>query len=167
MGTHLKLSERWFLAPEFKPLSQKGVNDIPFATDIPSSLNATVIRSDLNLNYIDIPVLLQYRMPNNFYFSAGPQISFLTTAQQKTDLSLNDNTLITVDENVMGSFNSIDVSFPAEIGYAIRSERAKDVDIRLRYTHGFMDVFTESSPYSANNSTIQFFLTFPFVGDGE
>ncbi|MCZ6520034.1 MAG: hypothetical protein O6848_00880, partial [Bacteroidetes bacterium] len=65
-------------------------------------------------------------------------------------------------------FESIDFSFPLEIGYAFKNPRGgKGMDIRVRYSYGFNEVFDSSVNQSANLSTFQFILAFPFVERSE
>ena len=164
LGTHLMLSERWYLAPEFKPLSPRGATDLENPIEVPAELNVKDSKSDLTLSYIDVPVLVQHRFPNGFYISAGPQISFLTGAKQQTEFELDTGTMIDVEEDVKKYFNNIDYSFPVEIAYALKDKRGgKGLDIRARYSYGFNDLFDDVEGASANASVFQFILTFPFV----
>ena len=57
LGTHLKLSDNFFLAPEFKPLSSKGVSDVQNPITIPEEYIGSETMSDIKLNYIEIPIL--------------------------------------------------------------------------------------------------------------
>ena len=40
----------------------------------------------LNLNYINLPLMLQYNNPGGFYAEVGPQIGFLMSAKAKYDI---------------------------------------------------------------------------------
>ena len=40
-----------------------------------------------NLNYINLPLMLQYNNPGGFYAEAGPQIGFLMSAKAKYEIS--------------------------------------------------------------------------------
>ncbi|HWR99959.1 MAG TPA: hypothetical protein VN249_05050, partial [Prolixibacteraceae bacterium] len=59
MGTFIKLSDKWALTPEFKPLSQRGARKVKPILEYPGIAEAEY---KLRLNYIDFPVLLQYRI---------------------------------------------------------------------------------------------------------
>ena len=168
LGTHLKLSDNWYLAPEFKPVSTKGAGKVSNPIVLPDEYKDSESESDIKLNYLEIPVLGQYRMDNGLYFSAGPQISFRLSAKQFTSLTLPSGALVDVEQDLKDQFKSIDYSFPFEIGYALSQARGgKGVDIRLRYTHGLGEVFEESTGLSANHSTFQLFLSFPFIENGD
>ena len=164
LGTHIKINDRWHLAPEIKFLSRKGARDVSNPIKLADEFEGSETDSRIRLNYFEIPVLLQYKFENGLYFSAGPQISFLSEALQKTEIILADETMVDVEQDLKDDFQNIDFSFPVEVAYGIKSIRGgKGMDLRLRYTHGFNELFEESTSFSANNSTVQFILTFPFV----
>ena len=164
LGTHIKLNERWHLAPEIKFLSKKGVKDADVPITIPAEFQDSETTSRIVLNYIDFPILAQYKFENGLYFSAGPQISFLTDAKQETDVILADGTTVDVVQDLKDRFMDIDYSFPVEVAYGIKSVRGgKGIDFRLRYTYGLNEVFESNTALSANHSNVQFIITLPFV----
>ncbi|MDH3710182.1 MAG: PorT family protein [Cyclobacteriaceae bacterium] len=164
LGTHIKINDRWYLAPEFKPLSPKGARDVANPIDLDEQFEVDETNSKIKLNYIEVPLLVQYRLPAGWYFSAGPQLSFLTSAKQETEIILTSGTLVDVEQDLKDNFKSFDWSIPVEVGYAFKEKRGgKGIDLRLRYTYGFNDVFESGTDLSANHSTFQFILTFPFV----
>ena len=168
LGTHLKLSDRWFFAPEFKPLSSKGAGDVTNPIDLPEEYRESETLSDIKLNYIEVPLLMQHRFPSGLYFSAGPQISFRTSAKQKTNITLPSGTIVDVEQDLKDNFKGTDFSVPVEVGYALSNARSgKGMDIRLRYTHGLGEVFEDATGLSGNHSTFQFVVTFPFIETGE
>ncbi len=168
LGVHIKLNENWYLAPEFKPFSIKGVRDVENPIDLANEFVGSEIKSKIILSHIEIPLLIRYRLNNGLYFSGGPQVSFLTYAHQKTNIVLTDGTIVSVDQDLKNDFESIDFSFPLEIGYAFKNPRGgKGMDIRVRYSYGFNEIFDSNVNQSANHSTFQFILAFPFVEHSE
>ncbi len=164
LGAHLMLNDRWFLAPEFKALSRKGVKNVDVPFPIPSEFDVSESTSDIILNYIEVPILLQYRTPGRWYFSGGPQIGFLNTAKQESEIILATGTEVNVTQNLKSQFENMEFSFPLEVGYSISKLRGgKGMDIRARYTYGLSEIFKSETSFSANNSTFQFILTFPFI----
>jgi hypothetical protein len=55
---------------------------------------------NLNLNYINIPLIFQYMYDNGFRLQAGPQLGVLVSAKSKTNNSESD---------VKDDFESIDL----------------------------------------------------------
>lgn len=167
LGVHIKLNENWYLVPEFKPLSIKGARDVTNPINLPNDFAGSEIKSKIKLRYIEIPFLIQYRLNGQgrgLYFSGGPQVSFLTNASQETKIILTDGTTVDIVQDLENDFESINFSIPLEIGYDLSDPRGgKGIDIRLRYSYGFNEIFVSSVNKSANHSTFQFILTFPFV----
>jgi hypothetical protein len=170
LGTHIKLGEKWHLKPEFKPLSRKKATSINPISAVPGEL--TITESKVTLNYIDIPVLLQYNVTPELYFSAGPQVSFLTGANQFSTGELEEGRESTIKIDTKSFFNSVDFSFPVEAGYTVhlatkRSTSKMDVNIFGRYEYGFLDVFKNPADGSSKISMFQIGLSLPFIKTAE
>jgi hypothetical protein len=104
--------------------------------------------SSLSLNYLNIPLLLQYNFDNGFRLQGGPQIGFLTSAKAKSgDLSVD----------VTDSYKDIDFSIPLGVGYLSNSGLGVDA----RYNIGITNV-VESSSENYKNSVIQLGLFYLF-----
>ena len=80
LGVHIKINDKWYLRPEFKPLSRKGATKVEPITSV--SGDFTVDETKIKMNYMDFPVFLQYNVTPNLFVSAGPQISFVTDVKQ-------------------------------------------------------------------------------------
>ncbi len=166
LGTHIKLGEKWHLKPEFKPLSRKKAKSVIPITEVPDELLNT--ESLLNLNYIDIPVFLQYNVTPKFFVSAGPQVSFLTSASQMTQGNLENGFESSVKIDTESFFNNISFSFPVEVGYSLnlankRSTSTLDINIFARYDYGFTEIFKDPASGSSKISLFQIGLSMPFI----
>jgi hypothetical protein len=167
LGTHIKLGEKWHLKPEFKPLSQKGCEDVEALVDLSESIlpESTKIR----LNYLDIPVLLQYNITDALFVSAGPQISFLLSGKQLSEGTFEgDDITLRLDTKTL--FNTVDFSFPVEVGYSFtlsRKGNKLDINTFARYSYGFTEVMKDPVNGSARNSVLQLGLSLPFIKTGQ
>jgi len=162
LGTFIKLDDQWAITPEFKPLSPRGAKNVLPVRDYSSVL--TNVSYDLELNYIDVPVLAQYKLTPELFFSAGPQFSFLTSAKQLASGKLPLGSTVDITEKMNSNFNSFYLSIPLEIGYSLSSARSgKGVDVKLRYDIGLSEMIAASNYGSTKGSTIQLFLSFPFI----
>jgi hypothetical protein len=171
LGTFVKLSDTWALLPEFKPLSRQGARNIkPFFP--PSSYpGMTVESADLQMNYIDIPVLLQHKF-KKLTLAAGPQISFLTRANQiSKGTNTATGTTVKIMESCFEYTNPIMFAFPVEVGLRLPPViPGKDIDLKIRYSIGLTDILVSpaSNPDygSSRGSTFEIFISFPFVKKG-
>jgi hypothetical protein len=170
LGTHIRLSEKWQLKPEFKPLSQKGA--ITKGNIIGLPVEITDAESRVRLNYLEIPVLLQYKINKNIFVSAGPQFSFLTAAKQINKGKLTGYSDIDVRSDVKKYFNTFDFCFPVEVGYAAQLSTKKTdtkmlVNFFFRYTQGFLGVMKDPQGDNFKNSTFQVGISLPFIKTAE
>jgi len=170
LGIHMKINDHWYFAPEFKPLSMKGQRDINRIFVFPNGIEETITSSEtqIRMNYLEMPLLMQYRFTNRIYFSAGPQFSFLLDGQHITEAALENGGTLGFEISVKNKLKTLDIGFPVEIGYALSTARnGKGIDMRLRYTPGFREVFSESVNASARNTAFQVILAFPFIEESK
>ncbi len=66
----------------------------------------------LNLNYLNIPIMLQYNTPSGFYAEAGPQIGLLMSAKAKLDGE---------SEDIKDSFKGTNISVGVGLGYRLQN----------------------------------------------
>lgn len=166
LGTFIKINEKWALTPEFKPISPRGAKNVLPLRDYSSVLSG--ITYDIELNYIDVPVLAQYRVTPTFFISAGPQISFLTSAKQVSEGTLPAGNSVDITEKMRSNFESLYFSVPLEVGYSFaKAHKGKGMDVKLRYNIGMSEMIAKSGYGSTRGSTFQVFLSFPFVKPAE
>jgi hypothetical protein len=90
-----------------------------------------------NLNYLNVPVLVQYLFENGFRLEAGPQIGFLLDAKRKAGS-------VSVDDD---GFKSTAFSIPAGLGYLTTSGLGFDA----RYVFGISNINDDDSPTVHSN----------------
>ncbi|MGZ8554040.1 MAG: porin family protein [Chitinophagaceae bacterium] len=103
----------------------------------------------LKLNYINIPLLVQYMTDNGFRLQTGPQLGLLVSA--KTEL--ND-----VEVDWKDNFNTTDFSWTFGAGYLFPSGFGLDA----RYNLGISDIW-EASDAEIKNSVFQFGVFYQFM----
>ena len=90
-----------------------------------------------NLNYIQVPVLLQYMIGTGFRLETGPQVGFLASAKQKA----GD---VTVD--VKNSYKKTDFSWVFGAGYLTST----GVGFDARYNLGLSKINNDNGPKVSN-----------------
>ncbi|MEP7229875.1 MAG: porin family protein [Ginsengibacter sp.] len=101
----------------------------------------------INLNYINVPVLLQYMFDNGVRLEGGPQIGFLVNAKTKTGSSSVDN----------NNFKSTAFSIPLGVGYLTTDGLGFDA----RYVFGLSNINKNSNPTIQSN-VFQFGIFYQF-----
>ncbi|MEO5888655.1 MAG: porin family protein [Ferruginibacter sp.] len=91
------------------------------------------------LNYINVPVLLQYMFDNGFRIQAGPQLGFLATAKQK----IGNNAAT----DVKGYYKDFDFALSGGVSYVHPST---GLGVDLRYVHGLSNINKNTTIKSTN-----------------
>jgi hypothetical protein len=123
---HIHFNPQFALQPEIVYSAQGAKYD---------SGNETV---NYNLDYINVPVLLQYMFDNGFRFQAGPQIGFLVGAKSK-------NGDVTTD--FKDDMEAIDFSLSMGVSYVFPPT---GFGLDLRYNVGLNNINKNSSVVSTN-----------------
>ena len=135
--SHFHLNDQFALQPE-----------LVFSTQGSNNTNDG-LNSKLNLNYINVPVSLQYMFDNGFRLFAGPQLSFLVGAKSYSNNTELDRT---------DDFNGID--FGAVLGMSYINPNS-NLGIDVRYNLGLSEI-NETSTVSIYNRGIQLGLFYLF-----
>lgn len=100
---------------------------------------------NLNLDYLNIPVLIQYMFDNGFRLQAGPQLGFLVSSDN------NDN------------YSTVDIALSVGASYVVPST---GFGIDLRYNYGLNDI-NKNSDIESSNRGLQLGLFYLFGYDAE
>lgn len=115
----------------------------------------------LSLDYISVPVMLQYNVVPQFYLEAGPELGFLVNAKSDRtytgDIEANDTQQLDTDD-----FNKFNFGLGIGAGFNI----TQNFGVNARYVAGFSDVTDENSDPSPDannkNNTFQVGLSYKF-----
>jgi hypothetical protein len=162
LGTYLKINDKWAFTPEFKPLSQRGVRQTNALVEYDGMVEPVY---GILMNYIDVPLLVQYKLTRMLFVSAGPQISFLTSAKQDANGTVAfSGEEIEVIENRKEDFNPLYISIPLEIGFSLPEViPGQGIDLKIRYNIGLNEVIKNEAYGSSTLNTWQVMLSFPFI----
>ena len=111
--SHIHLDSQWAVQPEL----------------VYSRQGAKSGGTEQKLDYINVPVLLQYMFDNGFRLQAGPQLGLLVRADNKNDL------------------NSIDLGVGLGVSYVVPST---GFGLDARYNHGLSNINKNDAVKSFN-----------------
>ena len=134
---HIHLSKQFALQPEIQYSLQGAKFDINNNT------------TKYNMNYINVPVLLQYMWDNGFRLQAGPQAGLLISAKSKT----NDTSV-----DIKDNFKPIDLGVSFGAGYIHPST---GIGIDARYNLGLTNL-NETGVVNSYNRGFQLSLFYIF-----
>jgi len=109
------------------------------------------VETKLNLNYLNVPILLQYMFDNGFRLEAGPQVGFLLTAKADNGTTKTD---------IKSDINALDAGLAVGLGY-IHVPSGFGVD--ARYNFGLTDINDDNeSSLKAHNRGFQVGVFYQF-----
>ncbi|MFN2458822.1 MAG: porin family protein, partial [Chitinophagaceae bacterium] len=112
----------------------------------------------LKLNYLNIPLMLQYNTAGGFYAETGPQIGFLLSAKTEVETSGDE-----VEEDVKDQFKSTNFSWGLGVGFKMSS----GMGIGARYNFGLSDIADVNDvddDFKLKSNVIQIGISFPIGG---
>lgn len=137
-----RFSEHYHLWFGLEPLSSKGARD---ATPVPlgdPALDPLIAqgRLDRRLDYIDIPVLLQFAPQRDagFRFGVGAQLAVLLSAKDRYDAMTPQGTAVVIERDIEDAVHPVDAGLAADVEYRIPK---LPLAIGLRYYAGLTTLF--------------------------
>lgn len=163
MGVFMKINDKWAFTPEFKPFSYRGADKVKPI----SPYDIDDAKYSLSLNYLDIPLLFQYKIAPKLYVTTGPQINILLSAKQRGYGFVTDTKrTIKISEDYYDTFEPYYFSWPAEIIFHIPDViKTQDIELKGRYSVSFNNVIADKSYGSSHITMMQFILSIPFLKD--
>lgn len=107
------------------------------------------------LDYISLPLMIQYNILTDLYLEAGPQLSFLINAKEKYTALNGEKVNAKIDKDFLNTF---DFGLGIGAGYYFTPKLA----INARYTAGFTDLYKYNDGKSVKNNAFQLGLTYKF-----
>ncbi|MFW2136466.1 porin family protein [Chryseobacterium sp. TY4] len=154
------LSEQFSIQPEVL-YSQQGAEVKRTYTALG---NTTTIDGKLNLDYITVPVMFQFKATPEFYIEAGPEFGFLVNAKQKGDIKVNGNTVASDTYDAKDNYNSFNMGAALGVGFNV----TENFGVNARYVAGFTDINKDGNTSLQNddnknrNNTFQVGLNYKF-----
>jgi len=175
LSATIRLTDRLSVSPGVTLFSRKGISDIPFFTTGDDALDpyfADPDRAELALGYVDIPVVVKYRL-GRFHLGAGPFVGLLGSATERFRAVLETGETLRFTRDVKWAYKSLDGGLVFEGSWTIaKPRRGMGLVFHFRYQAGLTNVRREYSgpldvivmpPGPVRNSVFQVFVSFPFV----
>jgi hypothetical protein len=148
-------------------ISRRGVTKVPFVTTGDPALDpyfADPARSALVLDYIDVPVVLLYRL-GRFHVGAGAFVGSLGSASERFVAELETGEELKHTRDVIEDYRKLNYGLVLEASWTITKPRhGEGLVFHVRYMGGLADIVKDPAvPGSVRTSGLQFFLTFPFI----
>ncbi len=139
--TQLHLAEKLILQPELVYSPEGSLQEGQLGAN-----NTYVLVTTLKLNYLNIPLMLQYNLTGGLYLEAGPQIGFLLKARNRF---ANPPSGPSSETDIKSNFSGTNFSLGAGLGYNFKN----GFGISGRYVAGLSNIRTAAPEMKLN--TIQ------------
>jgi hypothetical protein len=164
----IRLSDKFSLVPGVDLVSRKGITNIPFLTTGDPELDPYFDppdKSALVLNYIDIPVLLKYRLGGRVSLAAGPFAGFLMSATERFLAESESGEELSYKRDVAAEHRSLDYGLVFEASIVVtKPRRGEGLVFHVRYQAGLADVLKDPAASGPiRTSVVQIFVSFPFI----
>jgi len=163
-----KLGEYLYLQPELLPFYYAGAKNMPPGglDDIPELEPEVRDKSrQTNLKYFEIPILFKYALRNGrWHLGAGPQIGFLTSAQDVYDGVISNEIIIKADRKDM--LNSTDAGVTFVLEYKTR-QNPFAMGVTARYYLGLSDIIKDNTGDALYNRIFTLGITIAMGGSGD
>ena len=171
LNIRLAGSEKWWLIPEFAPLSPKGA-DGPGA--VPAYVQGNPELDDLlsrttntrtRFQFLDMPVVLSYRPAARWRIGAGPYVAYRTRAHsQFTTTAPPVSDELAIDVNSSPYYQRWDFGMVLEAGFSPFGPLVRNrPTITVRYQWGFIDLLRNNPGSAIMNRTLQISASFPYT----
>lgn len=139
---HIPISDNFGFQPELIYSAKQGLEFVESGDEL-----------NLNLNYLNIPLMLQYKT-SGFYLEAGPQIGLLLTAKSKITIGG-----VTAEEDIKDELKGVDFGINLGLGYVMSS----GFGFGARYNFGMSNIVDDPDA-DAKNRVFSFGLIYRFGG---
>lgn len=152
--SEIKFSENFSLQPELVYSSQGAKNEY---TETNLGITSHHKNHD-KIEYINIPILAKYYIYEDLSIELGPQFGFLVKAENKDEISINNNT---TKENT--DFKNEINSFDFSIGVGLAYDLANGFFINARYNFGLTGIGKSNQYYKdSKNGVTQIGIGYKF-----
>ncbi|WP_080779141.1 porin family protein [Chryseobacterium phocaeense] len=119
-----------------------------------------------NLNYIAVPVMVQYNILPQLYVEAGPEFGFLIGGKDKGDITLSQtsgNTTSTQKTSFSEKINKdLYSTFNFGIGIGAGYYFTQNFGVTARFTAGVTDIFKHNNGDAVRNNAFQVGVAYKF-----
>ncbi len=163
----IQISDKFSVQPELLYSAQGAEMEFSESFDEFGMNFSMEAKSKLKLDYINVPIMAKYYVIEGLAIEAGPQIGFLMSAKQKTDVSISGNIpeefldmfdFEETDEDVKDQLNTLD--FALGLGASYRLDMG--VFFGARYSLGLSNIYKEADDVKNQNNVFQVSVGYTF-----
>ncbi len=163
---HIPVADKFSIQPEllFNQLGSKTEEREEFY------VNSDLYRRDVDykktLNYLTLPIMVQYKILPQLYVEAGPEFGFLLGGKDKGDITMSKNSgnttttqTTTFSEKIVKDlYNRFNFGMGIGAGYYF----TENFGVTARFTAGITDIYKHNSADAIRNNAFQVGVAYQF-----
>ncbi len=158
---NIPLSKQFALQPEVL-YNQMGAKSVLTSSEVQSG--NTTIKTEQNvsttLNYISVPLMVQFKPTDNFYFEAGPEFSYFIDGKDKGESMVSSTTNGITSTQIQSASRDIDKDaiqrFNFGLGLGLGYYFTDHLGINARYVNSLTHIYKDT-PVGQNPNTNRVF----------
>ncbi len=127
------LSDNFSIQPELYYSSEGGMLK---STEEDEEFGLVDLKTNINTNYMSLPIMFKYYTGKNLYIEAGPQMDFLVSADIHGQASNNFQSEVYPNEDIKDQLDSNNYGLGIGIGY----KASNGIFLNTRYVLGLSDL---------------------------
>ncbi|ASW73666.1 hypothetical protein IQ37_14805 [Chryseobacterium piperi] len=153
---NIPLSKEISLQPEVM-FNQLGAKSVLSDVTTPDGVTRTQRDYRTTLNYISVPLMVQFKPADNFYVEAGPEFSYFVSGKNKGETTVTtttDNMTTTQRSSVSETINKDNINrFNFGLGLGLGYYFTHNLGINARYVNSLTKI-DKSVPAALNNNRV-------------
>lgn len=158
---NIPLSRQFALQPEVL-YNQMGAKSVLTSSEVQSG--NTTVKTEQNvsttLNYISVPLMVQFKPTDNFYFEAGPEFSYFINGKDKGESMVSSTTNGVTSTQIQSASRDIDKDaiqrFNFGLGLGLGYYFTDHLGINARYVNSLTHIYKDT-PVGQNPNTNRVF----------
>lgn len=162
----LKENSSWYLHTGLMVKSPLGADGLaPYSLD-DATLDSLYMEGvvDRKLKYLNVPILLRYKLKDRFYIEAGPNFGVLVKAKDVFYESVSEDKDLSYEKNIYKECNWFDAG--GMVGIGIQLMKGNGMDLGVRYYFGLTDIIKDNPSDPQHNQVYYLYASIP-IGAGE
>ncbi|ASK32660.1 hypothetical protein CEY12_03085 [Chryseobacterium sp. T16E-39] len=164
---NIPLSKQFSVQPEVL-YNQLGAKSVLSSSEVTTGATTVKTQRDFKttLNYISVPVMVQFKPVDNFYIEAGPEFSYFIDGKNKgeTTVTSTTNSIATTQKtSVSETINKDDINrFNFGLGLGLGYYFTPHLGINARYVNSLTKIEKSRPAADNNNRVFQLGLNYKF-----
>ena len=162
----LKKDKNWFIHTGVLLKSPMGGDNLTTYSLNDLALDSMFLSGHVQrmLRYINVPILIRYKLKCQLFFELGPMFGVLVKATDVFYNTISNKNDVSYKNNIYGKCNWFDAGAMGGFGYHFM--KGTGLNLGVRYYYGFTNILAKGVSDPGQNNSLYIYLSIP-IGAGE